>query len=35
MTKWAIFDKLKKWKNTQASQKMTKLSISDKIEEAK
>ena len=35
MTKWTIFDKLKMWKNTLASQKMTKLSIFDTIDEAK
>ena len=34
MTKWAIFDNIEKWKSTMQSQKMTKLSIFDKIEEA-
>ena len=31
MTKWAFGDNIEKWKNTRASQKMTKLSIFDKI----
>ena len=30
-TKWAFGDNIEKWKNTRASQKMTKLSIFDKI----
>ena len=31
MTKWAFGDNIEKWKNTRASQQMTKLSIFDKI----